>query len=399
MLVLALARAAFGETTQGLRIADDLRAQGRPATFLVHPAVARVFEGGGRDVEVLGDERGDSLDARLERLMRRARPRAILLADLLMAMTDLTRRHAGPAVLSRFNLPIIALDPWNLPEIGASVDIAPGPPVHVAAHAAHHPLRVVPVPFARPGVAGAVDLLPRVGAAAQARAETRAALGVGPHERLVFFASSPWQHRGYGDPAVDRVTAGVPRLVGAYLAALGERVRVLHIGPSPMPWGALGARYQHQAQLPHEAFLARLAASDLVLSLNAPSTTSTAAIALGVPVLTLQNSFVGASLDTLWSWLGREPHPLVVAWARAHAPLYRFLMWPMSAWGMLTRLLADNPYDALLHRVELLDAERVMASARALLEGGDEAARLDYLARVAALPGAAEQVWSYANLG
>lgn len=395
VLVLALARAAFGETTLGLRIADDLAAMGHPVHFLVHPAVQKVFGGGGRDVEVLAAERGDALDVRLDAVLRRARPRAILLADLLMAITELRRRHAGPRVLSRFNLPIIGMDPWNLPELDARLDIAPGPPVQVAETAANHPLRVVPVPFARPSAAGAVNLLPRVGDAASRRATTRAAMGLGPADKLVFFASSGWQQRSYGDATVDRVAAGVPRLVGAYLAALD--ISVLHVGPSPMPWQGL-RRYVHRTQLAHEAFLDQLAAADLLLSLNAPATTATAAVALGVPVLTLQNSFVGESLDALWSWLGRRPDPVVVAWAREHVPLYRFLMWPMSAWGMLSKLFEGNPYDGLLNRVEILDAEAVLGGARRLLSGGeDEAAVRGYFEEVRRLPGAAEQVWSLAE--
>ena len=401
VLVLALARAGFGETTLGLRIADDLAAMGHPVHFLIHPAIERVFSGGSRDVEVLGDERGDGLDVRLGRLVRRTQPRVILLADLLMAITDLRRRHAGPKVLSRFDLPIVALDPWNLPEVGGVLDFAPGSAVPVAAEATQHPLRVVPVPFARPGVAGGANLLPSVAPPSRsARAEARAALGLGSADKLVFCATAGWQHRRYGDPVVDRVATGVPLLVGQLLTALGERVRVLHVGPSALPWaGALGDRYVHRAQLPREAFLAQLGAADLVLSLNAPATTSTAAVALGVPVLTLQNSFVGDSLDALWSWLGEAPAPVVVDWARRYTPLYRTLMWPMSAWGMLSRVLRDNPYDALLHRVELLDARRVVETAVRLLDHGeDAAARERFLAAVQRLPRPAALVRGYADL-
>lgn len=396
VLALALARGGFGETTLGLRIADELRAAGMPVQFLIHPALSRVFEGGAHPFERLADERDETLDARLDGLVRRGRPAAILLVDLLTTITELLRRRAGPRVLSRFDLPIVALDPWNLPEIEGQLDFAPGAPLTVAEAATHHPLRLVPVPFARPEAPGAVELLPRIAPLTpEARAAERAALGVSPGQRLVFLATAGWQQRRYGDPGVDRLVDGVPRLVGAYLAALGPDVRVLHVGPAPLPFDVLGERSLHRDQLSPDRFLAGLGAADLVLSLNAPATTSTAALALGVPILTLQNSFVGESLDALWSWLGRRPDPTVVAWARAHAPMHRFLMWPMSAWGMLSRVLADNPYDALLHRVELLDAERVLETARRLLsEGQDEAIRSAYLARVRSLPGPAERMRS-----
>lgn len=389
VLVLALGRAGFGEAALGRRVAADLASLGHPVHFLIHPAIARAFEGADGEVELLGDERDALLDARLTALVRRARPGAILLADLLMAITELERRAAGPRVLSRFDLPIVALDPWNLPEIGGVMDMAPGAALPIAASAIDHPLRLVPVPFARPSAAGGAQLLPRrPPPSPSARAAARTALGLGPSDKLILTATARWQQRRYGVERVDRAVLGVPRLVGAYRAAMGERLRVLHVGPAPLPWAEpLGARYRHEQALPPEEFEARMIAADLLLSLNAPATTSTAAVAHGVPVLTLQNSFVGETLDALWSWLGERPAPAVVQWARVNTPLYRFLMWPMSGWQMLSRVLADNPYDRLLNRVELLDARRVLETMHSLLERGeDEAARAAYLDEVRALP-------------
>jgi hypothetical protein len=187
-------------------------------------------------------------------------------------------------------------------------------------------------------------------------------------------------------------------------ASAVDDLHLVHIGVEPFPFAErMPGRYHWHASLPAPDFRTVLSSSDLLLSLNASATTNTLAAVSGVPVLVLQNGFDGPAAD-LPTFLGRAPTPAVAAWAERHLPIYRFLMWPMSMWGALTPVLADNPYDRLLHRTEILDGARVREQLNTLLfdvAARERAAqaRARYVDSVSGLPQGHELLLQHLGIG
>ncbi len=339
-LFLALARSGWGEAILGLRVARRLVARGDRVTFLAHPGMARIFVGEPVGLELLGEEEGDAVEARVAGLLRALRPRALVLADLLLVVTELVRRRA-PRALARTGVPIVGVDTWHLPELGGELDLHPSERLTLAAHLVGHPRRLVPVPFVRPGVPGAALILPDGAPASRAeRASARAELGL-PQGPLVLMATAGWQHKIYGDEPTRRLPAALPRL----LAPAIEGLDVVHVGPQPL--ALPGARLHHAPQLPAATFERLIGAADLLLATNASATTNTTAVVRGVPVVTVVHS--------------GPPDP-DLPWA--------FQAWPIGLSRAMGTLLRDNPWDAALHRRELRDPEGLRATIAALLPGG-----------------------------
>lgn len=362
-LFMTLARSGWGEAVLGVRIARRLVARGDRVVFLTHPGMARAFFGEPFQVEVLGEESGAALEARIIRLVMTIRPVGIVLADLLMTVTALLRQRA-PTALARTGVPVIGIDTWHLKELDGELDMAPTEHVKLSPHLVNHPRRLVPVPFARPDVPFAARVLPDGKRLSDAeRRRVRADLGL-PDGPLIAMATAGWQHRAYPEPAMQRFQHTFPRVLGRILAPL--RVPVVHVGPRPLELD--GVRVHHRDQLNAPAFEALIAASDLLLATNAAASTNATAAVAGVPVVTVVHT---GQPDELIPW--------------------PFQAWPVGWARSMGTLLKDNPWSKVLNRRELTDPGGLEVFVEGALPGGwqrdgllDASARvLDGLQRVA----------------
>lgn len=398
-LFLALGRLGWGEAALGRHIALDLQRVGDRAAFLVHPVVAPLFAGGEILTATVPPEGEPGFELTLARAVEALRPASLVLSDYVMGFGSLYRRGLPADFLSRFGLPVLAIDTWHAAESGCTLDGTPGSPLEIAPAFAHYPLRLVPVPFVRPGVPGGVNVLPPPSPAlARAeRARIRGELGLAPEARALLICTSAWQIATHGIPAVDRCVHGVSRWLEILLSRLDPRVQVLHLGPRPFPMtGRLGDRLRRADPLPGGLFRGLVGAVDAVLSLNLSATTNLTALEAGTPVIALEHSGP-TSPEAVPGFLGYPPSAELRAWAEAWLPSFRFRMWPLSFFNTLGALLQDNPYAAALQRVELLDERRFAATVEATLfqDRGREAlaARAtDYLAQVRQTPRPAARV-------
>lgn len=393
-LFLAAPAAAFGEVSTGLRIARELVGAGDRVLFLAGADVAVLFAGTGVvhqpiDAEVF------SLKRFVTKLVERERCASLTLVDVTSVYLTLDPIGVELDFLERLQVPVVALDFWNLREAGPEWDFgkdaAAIPPPALAFER-----RLLPVPIARPESGkGVFGSLPECEAPTAAeRAAVRAELGLAEADRLIVWPTSRWQLpelQNWKHHA--RLAREVPRWVAAILGRLGGRVHVLHLGPQSSPaFEAWEARYRWQGQVTPDRLHALLGAADLLLSLNTTATTSFAAIAIGLPIVVIQNSRAGTA-DELAAALPAASDALRT-WLSQAAPLHAFRLWPLGLFRFLTPVLENNPFAETFRPVELLDEESLVETSRELLfdesaAASERARQSVYRERIRALPGPA----------
>jgi len=359
-LFVAPSRVAFGEAILGLRLAWQLHARGERALFLAPEALAPLFAGTPFPHGAI-DPVLRTLPRALPDIVRARGADSVILLDLALAYLPCFALRMDHAFLAELPVPTVALDIWDIAGGDRRWDMCEVDWRIPDAAVAPAWRRLVPVPFVRASHPLAYCALPD--AAARDRS-ARAELGVGDGERLVLLTTAAFQTRAL-TPFQARAVAALPRVVGAIVAALGPRVRVLHVGPEPI---ASGPTYAHRRPLAPPAFARVLGAADLLLTFNRAATSVSTAIAHGVPAVTATSSMAG---DAPWGV----------------APAFPFRMFPFGLHHAMTATLRDNAYADVVPEVELFEPEAVAATCLAQMDDDGARARA-YVEAVRALPAA-----------
>jgi hypothetical protein len=323
----------------------------------------------------------------LDRIVRGFRP------DLLVAADPLAVHRAGDwtglplgTLRERYGVPVAGIDRLGLPGADYTADFYGGVRARLPRvfDACDLVIRTCAPHPPEPGPEGVVTVgsYPaglRDGGLRGASQQPSDALATGSRRPTVFLVTSPWEHRGAARsiPAVELVDA-LPRLVHSHLAALGQPLEVVHVGPRPWRFApAEQIEYRHFSKLPYQMYHERLASADLFLTANVLSATLAQAVAAGVPALLLEN------------------HEQLGARAFPDAPLlrtvYPFRVAPLGWHDMLEPLLNGNPYRDCFAAAGILDRQAVQSTLTDLLDNGPAGADLrkhqaDYRDRLAALP-------------
>jgi hypothetical protein len=385
-LFVAPGDAAFGEALLGLRLAHALHARGDRVLFLAPRALA-VLLGATPFAHGHADPIVQVLDRALPDIIRDRRADTVTLLDLAVTLVVCHAYGLDPAFLGRLPVPVFALDifdvgvaggrRYDMGEAGIELAAIPGAPIE----------RMVPVPFARPTTSGAYRVVgePALRDAA-AVARTRAGLGLGADEPVVALVTAKFQARGLS-PFQIRLVDALPGLLRAQLAALGP-VRVLHLGPQPLP--DLGPCYRHVGQVAHDEFRRIVAAADVLYTLNLSATSAITALEVGTPVVAAVSGQRG-SADEVIARLA-APSPAVRAALAQIGAVFPFRVFPLGLHDFMAPLVVDNPYVDALAIVELFDEAGTIATLRGLLFDPDlraaaQARARAYGAAIAALPG------------
>lgn len=402
-LFLGLTGPAFGELNLALRIAWELHARGEGSVFLAPSFAAALF--GETPFRFLAvDSLLPALEEALPPVIKRERCDTLVLVDLASVVITLDMVWGCDAsFLGRLGLPVIALDYWNLTETSLRWDYGTDA-IAISEKALELGKRLVPVPIARPSSgAGSYNALPA--AAPRPAGDTEAVrgeLGVSPEDKLVLLLSNKsqqpemqmWKHH-------QRSARLLPRLAAEALESLGDSVRVLHVGPQAFEgMSSLGDRYTWHRQVSAERFGTLLSAADLLLSFNTTASTTISAVARGLPVVVGINSYAGRTAEEVTAACPFSVAPAVSRWLSDVVPLYRFRIWPLGLYELLSPVLASNPYMSTLRTVEILDWDGLVGACRELLF--DSTARAEqrerqaaYCAEIQGLPSAADVFLSY----
>ena len=401
-LFFGLGGPAFGELNLALRIAWELHGLGEHSVFLA-PSFASVLFEGTPFPFVAVDEWLPSIEEALPRLIAQHRCDTIVLADVASVYITLdTVWSCDASFLRGLGLPVVGLDYWNLGETGLRWDYG-SDAIAISDKALDLP-RLVPVPIARPASrGGAYNALPVVAPPPAGTAQAlRRELGISAEDKVILLLSNKsqqpemqmWKHHV-------RLARQLPRLVAEAITSLGSEVRVLHVGPQAFEgMAALGERYAWHRQVSAERFAAVLSAVDLLLSFNTTASTTISAVASGLPVVVGLNSYPGRTVEEVMANLPFEPAAAVAQWLPDVVPLYRFRIWPLGLYDLLSPVLADNPYMTVLRSVEILDWEGLRNACRELLfDAAARAAQAErqaaFCAQVRMLPRATDVLLSY----
>lgn len=401
LLFVAPQSAPFGETVLGMRIADELHARGDEIVVFADESLAILVQG--RPFRFVPVPEGARVADAIAGMAAEVNAAAVVLLDATGVFMLLKQEKSDSTFLRSVGRRVIGLDVWNLRRTGLEWDLCGGAWQHSKYSLDVH-RRLIPVPFAPPtGAKGLYDAMPRAPAIDPAeRDELRADLGLRDGDRLVLFPTARWQEpSSQAHDVGQRLASLFPRLVAERLARLGDRVRVVHVGPTRLPFDdALGDRYTWLPQRSPPRFAKLLAASDLLLSFNFSATTIGSAIAGGIPVLLGVNSHAGATADSVASRLREPPSPSLRAWLEEAAPLPAFRVWPLGLFKFLAPLAKNNPYTTAMEVAEVLEESAFDAATQRLLFDDDARAALRarqaaYRAEVQALPKAADLVETY----
>jgi hypothetical protein len=374
-LFVAPQSAPFGETVLGMRIAGDLHARGDAIVVFAHPSLDILVKD--KPFRFVPVPSGARIETAVAEMAAEVSADSIILLDATGVFMLLKREGSDATFLRTVKRRVIGLDVWNLRKTGLEWDMV-GTSFQHSRYSLDVNRRLIPVPFAQPtGAKGLYNALPTApNVSDEERATIRADFGAREGDRVVFFTSARWQEpTSQTHELGQRLALTFPAFVGALLARLGERVHVVHVGPTRFPFDdALGDRYTWLPQRSPARFGKTLAAADLLLSFNFSATTIASAIAAGIPVVLGMNSHAG--------------------------DFARFRVWPLGLFKFLGPLAKNNPYTSALRMVEVTEADAFVSAMEKLLFDDEARAEMRenqarYCREVEALPKAAALVESY----
>ncbi len=381
-LFVAPAVAPFGEAVMGRELAVAAHVAGHQVAFLHSSKIAPVFEGAPFKRGILDDVL-PTLASAVRDAVRARNVDVVVLVDALATYGVLGA--STRAFVESCGTKVIALDLWGCRETDLGCDMGETE-VRLDSVLVELPT-VRPAPVARPDAPGAYRAIPDLAERMGDRASTRARLGIGEHERVVFTATGTWQSPTKYPPAsaMHRIADAWPSALALVLRRLRD-VRVLHVGPRPMP---LEGSYLHVSQVPPEEFHRLLVASDVAIGNNVMATSIASALALDVACVVVESTRACMTIDEA----GAVPED-VRRWLSSVVPLYPYAVLPLGLRRFVTPILAGNPFADAIDRCDILDPDATAARVAALLERDPKKrdARASYRAQIAALPSGLEQL-------
>lgn len=398
-MFLAPLRSAFGETLHGIRIARQLIETGDEVVLLA-PAAIRTLIDDARVTFGRIDQGLPTLDKQIGGLIRRMKCSSLVLVDAAAVAWIARALGLASRAFTHPDVPVVALDCWNLPAQPNAWEYSEQ--IKEALPAEFHQIkrRMIPVPIAPLEIAGGFAALPELAAlGTEEREKVRAELGVGPGDRLIVWPSASWQSANlHTDPGLVRLAGALPALILPRLDRLGPRVHIVHVGPVAFPGAEqLAPRYRFLSQVAPRKFEQLVGAADLLIGFNSSATSIATAIAARTPILVGTTTLRAADMAEVEHALGDRLTPHVRSLIAANLPIAPIYAWPLRLGAVFAPLLANNPLEDALRRVDPFDEGAYVEACRELLFDAAVADALRdrqdaYHRRVGALPAGHEQL-------
>jgi hypothetical protein len=367
-LFLLLSRKGMGEAILGLRLAQSLIAAGDSVSFICHHSNTSLLPPGSSSL-TLQSEAAKSLPLYVQIKLHESQTSSIILGDYLTTSLFFETEGIDVKAIQDQGVPVVGIDIWDSGTYPQTIDVFMG--------GQRTPLlwpdlvrSICPVPFlaAHSGAHFYQDLPAPIKLAAKVKKHIRTTLGLSENDKAVLFCTAAWQHAKYESADGVRLALSLPELMGQYIARMGPKVHLVHIGPVAYDLAAtLGERYHWIPPLPPERFDSIVASVDLLLSANISATTIAKSMVYQVPTLVLENSYTLTNRAEADGVLPSPPSVFLSNWLYRSLPLYPFSLWPLGYYQFLKPLMKDNPYRMAQAVVELLHEEAVEATLKSLL--------------------------------
>lgn len=322
----------------------------------------------------------EQIEAQLEAIA----PDAVLIADLLLLYVSspefgrFFRRSSNLLVpvleRARARSKLLALDLYDWDANGRHVDLLGSAAATFVATVPEGVGRLMPSPYltpraSSPGRGRYAMMADGQPASKRAKQQTRRALGVG-NNKIVFIATSPWQHNFASNPRGAATTQHYPLLVARLLDQVAARVgglTLIHLGPAPLPpaIGLEALEYRHVPQIPPAQFRGLLGAADLVLAANCIATTNVRAASLRVPVATVHLSKAVPTPPKKRSRTAAEA--ALADYLAAACPTYACSVWPLGLHRLMRGVLARNPFKGIQAHLDAFAPNACVDRLQALL--------------------------------
>ena len=406
-MILALGIGSWGRAAMACTLADELTALGDSGVLLASENCIPLLKGSSFKHDIIPNHMGPFLKLYLDEAFREHCPDSLILSDFFNNTNYLSWRGADPEILLRDSVETFSLDVWDFSITGYEIDVfqddrrllVQGDHQKWSSRFADIKHKLRPVPIITPITSdGGFNNIPGHWSKPGPASKLHAQIGLPAGAKAVLFCTATWQHAEYESEAGRRMAQSLPRLLADFLAAAGDQVHLVHVGPKAYPLSErMAGRYHWLPALSPGDFDALLASMDLLLSANISATTITKAMVLHVPVLVVENSVAAGSLEQAMAALPHPPSALLESWLRQSLPLFPFSLWPLGYHRFLTPVLRNNPYVDALERVEMLDEATMRRTLATLLF--DSVAREEhchrqqiYLDKVRSLPSGAQCV-------
>jgi hypothetical protein len=404
-LFIALSRKGWGETSVGVAVARQVKEEGSEASVMVHSSGVPSLIGTSLNFQEVPDHVVPLFWLLLDERLCEERFDSIILCDYLT--TDYTLRHYGmqPEQLLMYDVPLLVLDTWEYDVTGSTIDIYGVNQWQMGNWIEKIKHRLVPAPVGRLTAPGAYCGIPSQNTMlpTRVRRHIRQNLGLTDKDRAVLFCTAAWQHNIKHFDG-ERISLLAPQLLWSYLTQVDPSIRLIHVGPAALALENTDHRYLWMPCVTPSDFDRLLGSVDLFLSFNISATTIARAIASGVPIIAVQNSYQGNTLAEVEAQMGMCASQNLAAWIRAAVPLYPFRLWPLGHWHFLKPLLQYNAYAEALMVIELLDDVHFVETCRGILLNSvtrqQTITRQDtYASQARQLPTAAQLIRCYLEQG
>src|SRR5579863_7761076 len=192
-LFLALGHYPFGEVLLAIRLARELAARGDRVLFLATSGQALLLKGQPFRYGII-DRTWGRIDEATRDVIASEKCDDLVLVDAAAVFLGLLITGLNQGFLPRLTVPVVALDVWDLRLTGRSWDTLSGT-WDLPAEVEQLQRRMVPVPFGRLDTLGGYNALPPAPSVGDddARARTRAELGLANGQRLLLMTTAAWQ--------------------------------------------------------------------------------------------------------------------------------------------------------------------------------------------------------------
>ena len=368
-LMIVPSTLGYGEATIAIKFAQALEKH-HEVTFLVSITLAPLFKQLPFATYWLMPNNHQINKILIDDIVESVRPNCIVLVDYLAYQYSNDDFGLDEEILLSFGVPIVSFDLYEWTETNFTLDTfhrqrkVPRSLIDKSDVL----LRPCPLNFPKAANNGSVikyySLFPKpVQSTRKQKRHLRDAIGCNRDAKIVFITTALWQHRLLNY----RWTNGVITELANLLAALEDKVHIVHVGPEKLEAiSEKNANYTWYPVCSPQRFDNLVSITDLHISLNIIATTLAKMVASLIPSLLLQNSYQLPNAEVESVNNGTVAN-LLTTRTDNYLPIHPYKVWPLGWYDFLQPVLNSNPFMQTFVTAEILETSHSIDAIESLL--------------------------------